>query len=709
MKIARINLENFVCFLEEEFEFADGLNIVSAKNGAGKSQLFNAFYWTLFDQVYDRKEGFILAESETLIPDYFRLDTSPEEFAISVTISLQAQNFPQNRPHEEVDYEFKRELRLKRVGSSEFKIIIPSSLEIFFVSSGETTFIEESMKEDLISRLFPSKIRKFMWYVGETMKDLIDFENGQALEYALEQISYYPIYKRINSQSEGAEETIDGKIEKHLRKAKKLNRDEEQTIKDIEEAKSNIKKWKTLRDQAEKKSKDLEYECSTIADKLKGFDHFLNYKSDMLDLESKISQAKYQIQNLEERTKENLITRWMLNGCRPLIASSKTNLELLNTELQKVQETNNPIPTNLPGSDYVQTMIDDCRCYICERDVEPDSDAFKALQRRVNDIEINRKERVLQENYTELNRFKNRLARLLPTIEEEISEVTEQKDKLINKRNRLQTKKQNLFVELGIPEDQKEMISKGAASANDLMSQYDLKKKLKEREDLKVHNYQDDIASANRILKTLQEARQKFISHAKVDMIEEGAIKYVRIITDITSTLKGEAYDLMIREIEGTSNKLYAIYLSNDPPGMIKINKQVDIVDFETEEPMDNLSTAQEAAGKLSVINAILSLSESKMNVSFPLIMDAPTSDFDPENTISITKNFSSSFSQIIIMSKDYDILSAGQRKELVTDANISNYYELRREIISKDVDLSKYKNLDISRTNRKSVKYKLN
>lgn len=700
MRISQIKLINFVCFLQEEFEFSLGLNIISAKNGGGKSQLFNAFYWTLFGQIYDRKDGFVSAQVDHLIPDYYKANDAPEEFKISVSIRLFAQNFTKQQNNEEYEYEFIREVHLRREHSI-FKIIIPPNLRIEYVHAGETFFVEDTLKEELIDHLFPRKIRRFMWYVGETMKDLIDFENGQTLEYALEQISYYPIYKRINDHSESAEEILDRKIEKELKKANKLNEHQENIIKDIDKCKQDISKWESYTNEAIKQSKDLEYDCTTLAEKLKGLDHFIRYKTEMLNIEHKISSTKNDIENLENRTKENLITTWMLNGCSPLIAASKKNLDLLNAELQKVQKTNNPIPTNLPGSDYVQRMIDDCTCYICERTVEPDSDAFKALQRRINDIAINKKHRILEENYTELNRFKNRLSRLLPGIQNEISDVARKKEDLIKKRNKLAISKQNLFVELGIPEDQRSIVSTGASNANNLMQEYDLKMKLKEREDQKIRKYQEYIQNEKNKLRVLEETRRNFISKSNVDMIEEEAVKYARLISRATSTLKSEAYMNMIKEIETKSNELYRIYLSNDPPGRIKIDQNVAVIDFETGEILENLSAAQETARNLSVINSILSLSETKMNVSYPLIMDAPTSDYDPENTISITTNISKSFKQIIIMSKDYQLLSDEQQKSLVKDAGITNYYNMKSIKIDQ--------NLEASRTNRMSVKYKLN
>ncbi|NEM99766.1 AAA family ATPase, partial [Pontibacter burrus] len=53
MIIRQVTITNFFCYLgKNSFEFTEGLNIISAKNGGGKSQFFNAIYWTFFDRIY---------------------------------------------------------------------------------------------------------------------------------------------------------------------------------------------------------------------------------------------------------------------------------------------------------------------------------------------------------------------------------------------------------------------------------------------------------------------------------------------------------------------------------------------------------------------------------------------------------------------------------------------------------------------------------
>ena len=73
------------------------------------------------------------------------------------------------------------------------------------------------------------------------------------------------------------------------------------------------------------------------------------------------------------------------------------------------------------------------------------------------------------------------------------------------------------------------------------------------------------------------------------------------------------------------------------------------------------------------------------MNRSFPLLADAPTSDFDDENTLFLTQNLSGSFDQIIIMSKDYNKIKGDERANFIAKAKISKYYELKNELIDKD------------------------
>jgi hypothetical protein len=85
------------------------------------------------------------------------------------------------------------------------------------------------------------------------------------------------------------------------------------------------------------------------------------------------------------------------------------------------------------------------------------------------------------------------------------------------------------------------------------------------------------------------------------------------------------------------------------------------------------------------------------MNRSFPLLADAPTSQFDDDNTLFLTENLSDSFDQIIIMSKDYNNLKGIEREQFIKKAKISKYYELSNDLLDKSGP--------DSRTNKKTFK----
>lgn len=129
--------------------------------------------------------------------------------------------------------------------------------------------------------------------------------------------------------------------------------------------------------------------------------------------------------------------------------------------------------------------------------------------------------------------------------------------------------------------------------------------------------------------------------------------------------------------------------------GKIEIDRGVRIIDKHTQKHLSNIGTAETIASKLAVTNSFLSLSEKKMNRSFPLLADAPTSDFDPDNTIFLTENLADSFKQIIIMSKDYLKLKEENLSSFINKAKVSKFYELNNDLVDKS-------GLD-SRTNKKT------
>ncbi len=408
----------------------------------------------------------------------------------------------------------------------------------------------------------------------------------------------------------------------------------------------------------------------------------------MLKYESEIELAKGLIDSADVNIKETLINKWMLNGCEALINASKQNLELLNKEIQNNQKNNNPVPVSLPGPEYVEKMIADNRCYICERDVEEGTPPYEALKRRLNDFEVSQNNRILQDNYTDLNKARGRLIRDLPGIQNEIIAKNDEKTALIKKRNSASKKLRLILDNSG--EEHRDHIIVGGNTASQHVSKINTYRNQVSTKEKTLGYLKNEILHLKEVLRELQSKKDEAVKGAVYDLIESRAADYIKMFVKSIGKLRSIAYDKLIDEIQRESNRLYSLYLGGKQQGKIVIDNGIRIIDEHTDEILTNLNTGEIVAQKLAVANSFLSLSSQKMNRSYPLIADAPTSDLDGENTYNLTLNIGNSFEQIIIMSKDYATLSALKIKELITEAHISTFHQIANEKINPDGDNSR-------------------
>lgn len=682
MIINSIALNNFTCFINETFIFERGMNLVAARNGGGKSQIFNGFYWAIFGEIYNRAEGFVNVNEADLLPAHFIDGDEETEVTISVEVRLEGDDVLGTEGL--MEYCFFRSTTLE-VGNDGIRLKNPEDLEISTVFNGETDFIDRGLHEVIINKLFPIGIRKFMWYVGETMKEMIDFKKGAVLEYALNQISYYPKYKRLTEICAETSESLEDRSSKKMRKEARLNKNEEAILLNLEYNKKLLVEKQRKIDEVKDKMKEYEIEQEKTRERLKNFDHFIEYQKRLAEIEIKIEKVESAIKEHEREMRSKLVSNWMLSGTKSIILSCERNLTIIEEAFQKLQDKANPIPNTLPGSDYVQKMIDDKHCYICEREIaQGDEDTISSLRKRLSDISINLENEIMTENFENLRRYKNRFVRNYPKIQEGIAAAIKKNQKLLNEKRRLKEKKKNLFVELEIPEAARQTILEGAVSAEKLTKEYDLRNNSIETLLKKTLHYENEMKTVKSDIAGAKNALHEIASKTGISNTEGRAQVYIELVGELTEVIRDQAYNKLIADVEKLSNNLYHQYLSGKPPAQLVIKHgELRFLDPSSRREIDisDLSQAQEHAGKLALVNSILKLSENKMNKSYPLVMDAPTSDFDSANTIALTKNMAKTFDQIIIMSKDYDVLDDNELNELVEEADINKFYRVDQKL----------------------------
>jgi DNA sulfur modification protein DndD len=689
MIINNVIINNFFCFLDKnELSFKKGLNIVSSPNSGGKSQLFNALYWTFFDKIYIQNDNSTTkswrsAQNLIICPD--AISKNPDyngKIKTFVEISLDAEH-PDSLSDQNdlVNYTFHKSMTYEKNGSN-LNVYSKPELTISYIEHGETKIISSILHNILLEKIFPESIRKFMWYQGETMDELYDFNQPHTLKYAIKEISYYPIYDNMEKIVKSSLHSIDLKIDKARRLSNTLTAEQGRLINEIREKKNNIKSKEETIDNYNERIRSINEDIATVEDKLRNSEKFSELKNQLYEKEFKYKSVVLKIENIESELKTKLVSKWMLAGCNKIIESVDDKLELINSEIQKFSKTTNPVPMSLPGPEYIDRMLVDKICYICEREVAEPSPAYDALKRRLDDFEKSANYKLLQENYTDLIKAKRNVLDQLVGIKEEIESSNKSKIELLKERVNANKEVQSILKQSG---SDSQIIKDRGNTVDQNLNKHKVLRNEKESKSVTVKALDSEIYKLKEEVKALDIKLQSKTPTENQNFVENIAKDYIDLFDIVIETLNKEAYKKFITDLQIESNKLYSLYLGGKPQGEIIINEGIHVIDFKTKETLRDFNTAELVAQKLAVANSFLSLSENVKNKTYPIIADAPTSDFDSNNTINLTMNIGKSFDQMIILSKDYTSLSDKERDNLISKANISKYYEFNFDKINND------------------------
>lgn len=683
MNIKSISLQDFQCYSgdvsKNTFEFNKGLNIIIGDNGAGKSKLFDAFYWVLEGRVYDTSKRDFVPTSmagKNLISDKAKFKANPGEW-VKTEVTLEVET---ERHTYILIRTYKIQKKEEQNSKDGDKWLEPKNSELFMykkdIVSRKPITTEKEMNR-VIEKILPHEMRPYLWYQGEAVNQLINFKDGQTLSNAINVLSditrydsYINIAKKIYSKTKK-------EYDKESKKTEKANKEEKEKEKTLNYYNEQLEREKEERKEI---AKDLTYateQYDKLLEKIEDAKDLTEYKTKKEHLKKDYKRIKDELQNTKEQFNRKLFNEsWLLRNSSNLIDEFEELVNSYEEERQKKlveKEAENKIknqyltrlPINVPEPLYVKRMLEQERCLVCDRPAEKGTEAYKKIEEL---IEASHKDATDETNHTLKNNyqeafkalynnglsFKKEINKIDNKINEEINKIGKYEEQLNNIKSEIdeiENKLSDYIANSGIQIDESE----------DIVHAFRTHQKNKEKrssqlkaKDIKIEELKENIKETEKELRKIQ------LDSGEVDPSYLKQIEVLEDFKEIALNTKERVYNNLIKNLEDEANKHFKAMTKDNIAirGKIILEQQPDdsYIPKNVDEngvELTSINDANIVLIKLSVIMAIIS-AKGKASELYPLISDAPTSRFGELYTMGFYKVVSEVYSQSIIMTYDF-------------------------------------------------------
>lgn len=681
--INSISFKNFFNYYGDydttKYDFEEGVNVVVADNGAGKSKFFNAFLWLFYDEVLDsddKRRKSVKSFAVKIISDKAKNETSigdTVETGIKVEYSTGRykfqiiKSFTATRISEKISDFDSWQITMNDMEVDKTDHILPKYKPVY----------DADEKQKIISQLILPTLRQYSFFQGEEVDKMIDFSKKSSIEDAvrtLTNISKYEdiaeiveyiadkAYIDLNKQTKSTSEHNDRletaiKLKKNLQLQlsqevekldiqKELYETAEQEKNNLEQNFANAEKRKELDDKLSEKNKTLrrvkdEYDSFLEGINNRFFDgNFswisLGFENSVIDFKEKIKE--FRVKRYEKRA--------LLN------ASENPN------------DYFTMLPADSPDTVTLEQMIDDNKCYVCNRPAEKGSEAHNYLLKLKNrPNEVNSKKEFVKNDLEDffgnlqinaspfLNKFDSIPKSVLRTREIEL-ELKKRLDKLSSEAKALKSRRKDILIS-GTESDDNDNHSVIINQYKGSIRRIEQASTRIERIETTVKKLKSDITNTG---KTIEDLRPK-------DIPEGFSISYdiSQDLLEATHKAQERVFDKMVSLLENHANNHFQnlIKYNDIQGGFLKFAKTPSggiSLDY-TDEAGNEVSGASEGfqrMKKFAVVMSIISANTSQYN--YPLLADAPLSAFGNAFNKGFFDSIPDVFPQSIILVKDlYD------------------------------------------------------
>jgi len=714
MIIKNIVIQNFQSYYDKtSIDFSSGLNLIIGNGGKGKSKLFNAFYWVLFGDIYITDLGWCstngLPHSAKNTMKRFEFINKKalhdckinSEVRCQVSLELEDDN---NNP-----FTIERTVKARRKEIEDWTLstaweVTPNMLKVTYDIPTGTRVVNDDIAEDKIRELFPTGIRGYIWFQGESLDNLINFRKPENLKDAVKHISYFPYYEKLTAIIGSARSKIERQESKHLKEINRQNKEAKKLLAEIDFLRNkldNEEKSKTeLVDHIEK----IQVALAEDEGKVSGLAKFSKLVTQYDQLEIEIRSILNELSNIDSDERKLLPSLWVLRDTDKLIQQCK---EIINNHVEEeytapeLKYLENPSKSKLE-----EILYKDHRCFVCGSlvdDEHPDTkewilnrlkmqeDFLREMEEYRNNIEFSKR----------FNMFLGRIQDYPDSLLVSISAIDKQFQEMDNQVETLQARYREKREKKRILDEQIEEIKRkngvDPRKEADHFTTFDhtIKASRSNLESVKkkLRTCEDNIKDLKEKLTTKEkELSRSGASTGMITSVEETEWKQISsVLEGICKSVQEKARKELLRNIETRANQFYDSFTKHDPG----YKGKVEIGDDYSIQYDAGLNTSHEDRKKISIINALLSLNQEALNIYYPFISDAPTSSFDPGTAQKYLLGIKDIFHQSIVMTADIEV-GSDKFNDIFSQDNVSRIYELSSHFFKDFKDDEEIESYDV-------------
>lgn len=679
MIIKSISLKNFQCYFgaheDNYFEFEEGINLVIGENGGGKSKLFDAFYWALYDQIFqsDTRE-FVYTRNykDKIISDKAK-KVCPVGEELSTEIVLVVEDSQGNI------YRIMRIYRAKKVDEDKWHADNASKLIIQEYKITRWQNIAEDRYDSILKRVITGVLKPYMWFQGEQVDSLMDFQDKSSLMQAINLLSNIHEYDEITDIALAGSTKA---MASYAKEAKKLSRNKEETTKlsnSLEDVLKDIKKAEESKSNYEKQRNIAQTKIEGLINKIDDAERKAALKARRHVRVEEIDNERQKLNECVEGLNKKLFTDfWLLKDVKPIFQeySEKYN-NYFQGHLAKINAANGvllELPIDIPQPIHVSKMLADEKCFVCGREAEKGSKAYEHIEHLLNrkkeetkDIFQNDCSSFFQKIYNNAIEFKYTIDNIQKNIGQEFTKISNLKSSLDSKA--LDLKAIDKEFDQLVADDR----------SDDVVKEYRMHNQNMEKFTNLLAQEQKNLDHLRDREKGIESSLDKLVV-GEVDSVITASRDIWNILHQVTTSTREDVFTGLIAELESSANAIFhkMTERNNSITGRLKLKMLSpdscvpEIVDSEG-SVLYGSNDSNIILVKLALIMAVVT-SREVWSRHYTLISDAPTSKMAKNYAYGFYSALGENYKQSIVMT--YDFLSEEDRSVL-KNFKMGNIYRI--------------------------------